>query len=73
MRDGYTSKRHFDLIEDGLIQILTSVFPEKVMLQLKIDVSHMTASCTHFSRVLASTPDTDMMTFPLDLGVAHRL
>lgn len=29
MRDGYTSKRHFDLIEDGLIQILGSVFPEK--------------------------------------------
>ena len=30
MRDGYTSKPNFDLIEDGLIQVLKSAFPEKV-------------------------------------------
>lgn len=31
MRDGYTSKPNFDLIEDGLLQVLQSVFPEKEM------------------------------------------
>jgi len=29
MRDGYTSKPNFDLIEDGLLHVLKGAFPEK--------------------------------------------